>query len=245
MPPSDVPWLGARLREERLNRGISLRSLARDVGVSASMISQIETSKSQPSVSTLYAITSALNISIEDVFTPPVTPRGAAAVSVSARNGAPAHAGAVVAPVAASVADGLDGGPPPVPDGPEGPDGLDGVRGRRRGPLVRPEARQALVFDSGVTWELLGELPPYPVDFLRVTYPPGSTSSSDGGGLMRHSGCEYGFLLSGELILTLGSEELRLAPGDAISFESRTPHSYRNEGTEPAVGVWFVIEEGR
>jgi transcriptional regulator with XRE-family HTH domain/quercetin dioxygenase-like cupin family protein len=245
MPPSDVPWLGARLREERLNRGISLRSLARDVGVSASMISQIETSKSQPSVSTLYAITSALNISIEDVFTPPVTPRGAAAVSVSARNGAPAHAGAVVAPVAASVADGLDGGPPPVPDGPGGPDGLDGVRGRRRGPLVRPEARQALVFDSGVTWELLGELPPYPVDFLRVTYPPGSTSSSDGGGLMRHSGCEYGFLLSGELILTLGSEELRLAPGDAISFESRTPHSYRNEGTEPAVGVWFVIEEGR
>ena len=241
MPPSDVPWLGARLREERLNRGISLRSLARDVGVSASMISQIETSKSQPSVSTLYAITSALNISIEDVFTPPVTPRGAAAVSVSTRNGAPAHAVAVAGPVAASVTD-LVGGPPSAPDG---PDGLDRVRGRRRGPLVRPEGRQALVFDSGVTWELLGELPPYPVDFLRVTYPPGSTSSSDGGGLMRHSGCEYGFLLSGELILTLGSEELRLAPGDAISFESRTPHSYRNEGTEPAVGVWFVIEEGR
>jgi len=250
MPPSDVPWLGARLREERLNRGISLRSLARDVGVSASMISQIETSKSQPSVSTLYAITSALNISIEDVFTPPVTRRGAAAVSVSARNGAPAHAVAVAGPVATSVAD-LVGGPPSAPDGPDGPDGpdspdgLDRVRGRRRGPLVRPEGRQALVFDSGVTWELLGELPPYPVDFLRVTYPPGSTSSSDGGGLMRHSGCEYGFLLSGELILTLGSEELRLAPGDAISFESRTPHSYRNEGTEPAVGVWFVIEEGR
>ena len=71
MPPSEVPWLGARLREERLSRGISLRSLARDVGVSASMISQIETSKSQPSVSTLYAIISALRISIEDVFTPP------------------------------------------------------------------------------------------------------------------------------------------------------------------------------
>jgi transcriptional regulator with XRE-family HTH domain/quercetin dioxygenase-like cupin family protein len=238
MPPSDVPWLGARLREERLNRGISLRSLARDVGVSASMISQIETSKSQPSVSTLYAITSALNISIEDVFTPPVTRRGAAAISVSARNGAPAHAGAVAGPLATAVAGDLDGGL-------GGVDGLDGVRGRRRGPLVRPEGRQALVFDSGVTWELLGELPPYPVDFLRVTYPPGSTSSSDGGGLMRHSGCEYGFLLSGELILTLGSEELRLMPGDAISFESRTPHSYRNEGTEPAVGVWFVIEEGR
>jgi transcriptional regulator with XRE-family HTH domain/quercetin dioxygenase-like cupin family protein len=238
MPPSDVPWLGARLREERLNRGISLRSLARDVGVSASMISQIETSKSQPSVSTLYAITSALNISIEDVFTPPVTRRGAEAVTVSVRNGSPA-----LAPASASVAlAGLDG-PPEEPT--SGPESLDGIRGRRRGPLVRPEGRQALVFDSGVTWEMLGELPPYPVDFLRVTYPPGSTSSSDGGGLMRHSGCEYGFLLTGELILTLGDEDLRLCPGDAISFESRTPHSYRNEGTEPAVGIWFVIEEGR
>ena len=62
---------------------------------------------------------------------------------------------------------------------------------------------------------------------------------------MRHVGCEYGFLLSGELTLTLGDEELRLTPGDAISFESGTPHSYRNDGSEPAVGVWFVIEEGR
>jgi transcriptional regulator with XRE-family HTH domain len=71
MPASDVPWLGARLRAERMRRGISLRSLARDVGVSASMISQIETGKSRPSVSTLYAITSALGISIEDVFSAP------------------------------------------------------------------------------------------------------------------------------------------------------------------------------
>ena len=35
-------------------------------------------------------------------------------------------------------------------------------------------------------------------------------------------------------------EELRLGPGDAISFESTTPHRYRNDGTEPAVGVWYV-----
>ena len=98
--------------------------------------------------------------------------------------------------------------------------------------------------DSGVTWELLGELPPHTVDFLLVTYAPGGTSSS-GGGLMRHPGSEYGHLLSGELVLTLGFDELRLKPGDSISFDSTTPHSYRNEGEEPAVGVWFVIERGR
>jgi quercetin dioxygenase-like cupin family protein len=49
-------------------------------------------------------------------------------------------------------------------------------------------------------------------------------------------------VLSGELILTLGFEEIHLRAGDAISFESTTPHRYRNEGAEPAVGIWFVLE---
>jgi quercetin dioxygenase-like cupin family protein len=57
---------------------------------------------------------------------------------------------------------------------------------------------------------------------------------------MRHPGAEYGYLISGELVLTLGFDELRLTPGDAVSFESPTPHRYHNDGTEPAVGVWFV-----
>src|SRR5215471_21435137 len=87
----DVPWLGRRIREERVRQGMSLRGLAREVGVSASMISQIETTKSQPSVSTLYAITSALEVSIEDLFAvsddaePGALPRSRAAQ----QNGAP------------------------------------------------------------------------------------------------------------------------------------------------------------
>ena len=184
--------LGQRIREERLKRGVSLRALAREVGVSASMISQIETGKSQPSVSTLYAITSALAMSIEDVFHEP--------------------------------------SPSPAPL-------LDIL-----GPVVHPGQREMLRLDSGVTWERLGELPGQPVDFLLVTYAPGGTSSSSGE-LMRHSGSEYGFLLRGGLVLTLGFDEVRLGPGDAISFDSTTPHGYRNDGAEPAVGVWFVIEQ--
>src|SRR2546430_10329389 len=45
-------------------------------------------------------------------------------------------------------------------------------------------------------------------------------------------GSEFGFLLSGELVLTLGFEEMTLRPGDAVSFESTTPHRYRNDATE-------------
>ena len=68
MSPAAVPPVGARIRQARLAKGVSLRALAREAGVSASLVSQIETGKSQPSVSTLYAITTALSISVESLF---------------------------------------------------------------------------------------------------------------------------------------------------------------------------------
>ena len=234
MPGSDVPWLGRRIREERVRQGMSLRGLAREVGVSASMVSQIETSKTRPSVSTLYAITSALGISIEDLFTAPAGTEGAVATAADG----PAGGRAAAAPGAVAVRReaGAGGGAPATVL-----EALGSMRGARLGPLVRPDDRRVLTLDSGVTWEMLGELPRRTVDFLRITYPPGGTSSSNGG-LMRHPGCEYGFVLSGELILTLGFDEIHLRAGDAISFESTTPHRYRNEGSEPAVGIWVVLE---
>lgn len=59
--------LGGRLRQAREDAGISLRELARRIGMSASLISQIETNKVQPSVSTLYAIVSELGVSMDAV----------------------------------------------------------------------------------------------------------------------------------------------------------------------------------
>jgi transcriptional regulator with XRE-family HTH domain len=60
--------IGGRLREERERRGISLRELARRVGVSPSLVSQIELDRVNPSVSTLYAIVSELGMTMSDVF---------------------------------------------------------------------------------------------------------------------------------------------------------------------------------
>lgn len=68
---------GERLRERRQGTGMSLRALARDVGVSPSLISQIEHGKATPSVGTLYAIVSELGISFDELFFD--APRGAAA----------------------------------------------------------------------------------------------------------------------------------------------------------------------
>ena len=255
MPATEVPWLGERIRAERVRQGISLRGLARAVGVSASMISQIETAKTQPSVSTLYAITSALGISIEDLFTAPVAaPEAAAVVAERAAAGSLARPAAesLVGPAAGALGGSAAGSgtlpvagsrtvPAAAGNGPTTRQARVAIRRERLGPLVRPDERRLLTLESGVTWEMLGDLPGRAVDFLLITYPPGGTSGTNGA-LMRHPGSEYGFVIRGELILTLGFEEIRLRPGDAISFESTTPHGYRNEGTEPAVGVWFVLE---
>lgn len=60
--------LGDRLRAAREAYGISLRELARRVGVSASLISQIETGKVHPSVSTLYALATELGASVDELL---------------------------------------------------------------------------------------------------------------------------------------------------------------------------------
>jgi transcriptional regulator with XRE-family HTH domain/quercetin dioxygenase-like cupin family protein len=261
-----VPPIGARLRAERLRRDISVRGLAREIGVSASLISQIETEKSSPSVSTLYAITTALGISIEDLFgdRPTVEPVD----EVVAADDAPVPAlvavgDPVVTPFAGAGGGGLStafmsalaaagtaSGPgAPLENGTTsatattGPAPADPAAepNRRLGPVITPDLREVLTLDSGVMWELLGRIPHRHLDFLLITYQPGGTSSSSGL-LMRHSGLEFGFVVSGELTLTLGFDTHRLRAGDAVSFDSSQPHAYRNESTEPAVGVWFVLE---
>jgi transcriptional regulator with XRE-family HTH domain len=234
---SSIPPVGQRIREVRLQRGLTLRGLARAVGVSASLVSQIETGKSQPSVSTLYAITKALGISVEDVF----DTGGAGATGAT---GALAPEPVPPAPVAAEAPPAAE---PPADAVPAALRRLDlpaaEALERRVGPIVRAESREVLELDSGVTWERLGRVPGTPVDFLLVTYAPGGSSSGTGL-LMRHSGVEYGYLVSGELTLTLGFDEYKLGPGDAVSFPSTTPHRYHNDGGQPAIGVWFVDDTG-
>jgi len=60
--------IGSRLRANRTMRDLTLRELARRVGVSPSLISQIETGRSQPSVGTLYAIATELEVSVDDLL---------------------------------------------------------------------------------------------------------------------------------------------------------------------------------
>jgi len=60
--------IGPRLREQRERLGMSLREIARRIGVSASLISQIERDKVNPSVSTLWALARELGLNMGDLF---------------------------------------------------------------------------------------------------------------------------------------------------------------------------------
>ena len=60
--------VGSELRRVRESKKLSLRAVASAVGVSASLLSQVETGKTQPSVSTLYALVNHLGISLDSLM---------------------------------------------------------------------------------------------------------------------------------------------------------------------------------
>ena len=63
--------LGPQLRAARERSGLSVRELARRIGVSASLLSQVERGLAQPSVGTLWAVVTELGLSLDSLFAPP------------------------------------------------------------------------------------------------------------------------------------------------------------------------------
>jgi transcriptional regulator with XRE-family HTH domain/quercetin dioxygenase-like cupin family protein len=227
--------LGSRLRRARLDADMSLRELARQLNVSASFISQLENGKSQPSVATLYSLAQLLGVSMDRLF-------GAADLSAVAAD---------------------DAAPPATMDGSSDTGALESVVSpdepqaisrtelsspaaawqgqyptRSRLSTTTPGDRTRLVMDCGVVWEQLARQSDH-LDFMQITYPPGSSSTTDGR-MLRHDDYEYGYLLEGELHVTLGFDEFMLRAGEAIGFDSSIPHLFRNPGTTPARGIWVV-----
>jgi transcriptional regulator with XRE-family HTH domain len=60
--------VGEKLRAEREKQGITLREMARRVGVSPSLVSQIERGLVMPSVGTLWSMATGLGLIIDELF---------------------------------------------------------------------------------------------------------------------------------------------------------------------------------
>lgn len=196
----EYPEIGAHLRERRQQLGLSLRELGDRLGVSASLISQIERGLANPSVSTLYAIVAELDISLDDLlFT----------------DGRPASR---------------------TTDEPAG----GATSPRVFAPIQRAHERQHIRLASGVIWERLTTRAEPGVEFLYVIYEVGGASSAENA-YQRHAGHEWGYVVSGVLEVTIGFDAHVLEPGDAISFDSTTPHRLANIGDTPVHAIWFVL----
>jgi transcriptional regulator with XRE-family HTH domain len=199
-PLHDAPELsapskiGERLRAARQAKGLTVRGIAELVGMSPSLISQIERDKVNPSVSTLWALVSVLGLTMGDVF--PDEARHSSAQ-----------------PITALASD---------------------------GPVTAPDARSTINLETGVRWERLTAGSDPLVEFLMLVYPPGA-ASCDEDSLMRHSGKEYGYVLSGRLGVCVGFDEYELGPGMAISFDASSPHRLWAIGDTPVEAVWVVV----
>lgn len=105
--------------------------------------------------------------------------------------------------------------------------------------VVHPSHRPRLDMAAGVVWERLAATPEHAVSFMKITYAPGA-SSGDDGGMQQHDGYEYGYVLSGEIEVTIGGESFVLREGESLGFDSRIAHTLRNTGSTIFEGLWFV-----
>ncbi len=240
--------VGAKMRALRQAKKMSLRALARRVDVTPSLISQIETGKINPSVSSLYAIANALDAPMDAFFG-----RNLPQSSDDADNGCSADLGGSApegihssrtADRRPNTAEALgataESVPATEPTAMTEPAAAMGEQARHPA-VVRRGGREKIIIDGFgglLVWErLTPEHEPF-VDFLEIQYECGASSAQN---LMRHPGREYGLVLEGELTVNLGFEEFTLGVGDTIAYDSTRPHRLTNRGDTLARAVWVVV----
>jgi len=215
--------IGKKVRAARKSASLSLRDLAAEADVSASMLSQIENGKTYPSVRTLYNIASSLRLPVDHFF-----PTIKSSV-------APRH----------HVTEGADIDLPMTPSELREAqlagqtDGLFNAAEEENKVVLRVDERPSIVLSGGVVWARLTAQAEENIEFLEIVYDPGSSS---GGSLSHHSGREFGVVLDGELVVELGFEKYVLRPGDSIIFDSSTPHRLSNFGKVPMRAIWVTLE---
>ncbi|GAA5110545.1 XRE family transcriptional regulator [Haloechinothrix salitolerans] len=208
--------VGVRLRAARQAAKISLREMARRVDLSPSFVSQVELGRTAPSVGTLYAIVTELGLSLDDLMAEDGTSAGIGGAA-EADWDIDIHAtkSSTESQVVALPEVGT----------------LPGLQRANQ----RPELHL-----NGVRWERLTPEDDPHVEFLRVTYPPG-TESCPPDNLMNHGGKEYLHILTGRLEVQVAFARQVLSPGDSLNFDSSTPHRLSNPYNETCLAVWFVV----
>jgi len=205
------------LTERRRAIPMTMSELGRNVGVSPSMISQIERGQTLPSVGTLFALAAALGVTVDAFLT---EPQGSdAAVAVKPFDEQPFEE--VV----------------PVADEPMATPKI----AREAMYLVRHNARASIPIRGGVRWERLTPRSLEDVEFLELNYAPHAESDDQ---LYRHPGIEMVLVLEGRFEIHVGFERYTLEERDSILFPSSLPHRYVNPTDHPSRAVTVILRDG-
>lgn len=220
--------IGKKLRSIRLEQKLSLRELAEKAEVSASLLSQIENGKANPSVRSLYSIAEALALPVNYFF-----PNESGSRNSDGLTGDEASV-----PLTASEARTIQEATPDEVVQALGI-ALRDENPTNRGPVVRADSRSIIELQGNVAWSRLTPDQEEMGEFLQICYDMGATS---GAKLSRHSGREFGFILKGALTVELGFDSYLLKPGDSIIFDSETPHRLTNHGNVPVEALWVIFK---
>jgi transcriptional regulator with XRE-family HTH domain len=217
----DIP---EKLRTARVEQNMSLRELAEKAEVSASLLSQIENGRANPSVRSLYSIAAALALPV-NYFFPDDGHEEPAAEDVSSQ-------------LSQTMPDQVQ--TQPEQDLFAKTDFLANQSTHpSKGPVVCKNARATIELMGGVIWERLTPGSEKNIEFIEITYAPGATS---GRAMSHHEGREFGLVLEGELTVELGFERYVLYLGDSIAFDSTMPHRMTNNSQMPVRAVWVVLD---
>ncbi|GAB4535946.1 MAG: cupin domain-containing protein [Anaerolineae bacterium] len=103
--------------------------------------------------------------------------------------------------------------------------------------IVRARAEEGDGFDSGASLEqvrLSVDMANSKIEVYRVVLEPHTAPQQ----LAPHAGEEFGFVLAGELTVTLEDAQFILTAGDSIHYDALQPHTWENCGVEPCVVIW-------
>jgi len=104
--------------------------------------------------------------------------------------------------------------------------------------VIRREAQPVFQTRPGVQRRLLVRDERTDVELAENSYAPGSSSADVP---IRHAGRELGVVLQGRLRVQVGAKTFVLRPGDAILFDSTTPHRFTNVGPGEARTIWVNL----